>query len=102
MSRRVSQRIGGVGESGSGFVVTRKGNPVTGDRVRAHLWNVDGRHNDVAAGVFPPDVDDPTRIVVGSLHVESVDSVFGAYERQSVIEDDGRVVWVENDTIQRC
>lgn len=102
MSRRASQWIGGVGESGSGFVVTRKGNLVAGDRVRAHLWNFDGRRNDASAGVFPPDVDDPDRIVVGSLHVESVDSVFGAYERQSVIEDDGRVVWVENDTVQRC
>lgn len=94
-------RIGGIGESDSGFVVTRRGNPINGDRVRAHLWNFDGRHNDPDAATFPPDVDDPQRIVVGSLQIETVDSTFGTYERKSVIEDDGHVVWVEDDTIER-
>lgn len=101
-SSSAARRIGGIGESGSGFMSTRNSDPVSGDRVRAHLWNFDGRHNDVAAGIFPPDVDDPNRIVVGSLYIESVDSAFGTYERQSVVEDDGHVVWVEEDTVELC
>lgn len=85
---------------GDDIQTTRTSPVVTGDRVRAHLWNFDGRHNDVDAGVFPPDVDDPDRIVVGVLHVETVQSAFDAYERWTVIEDDGRFVWVESETVE--
>lgn len=79
----------------------RTGDASNGDRVRAQLWNFDGRHDDVDAGVFPPDVDDPTVVVVGRLVMETVDSAFGSYERYSVVEDDGSIQWVEQDTIEQ-
>ncbi len=74
--------------------------PAPGDRVRAHLWNFDGRHNDIEAGVSPPDVDDPRREVIGELICETVDSAFGVYERHIVIEDNGRITYVEPSTIR--
>ncbi|WP_448221194.1 hypothetical protein [Gordonia iterans] len=74
---------------------------IDGARVRAHLWNFDGRHTDVAGGVYPPDVADPLRVVVGELRIEEVDSVFGAYTRFSVIEDTGHINWVEEDTVEQ-
>ncbi|QZE10794.1 HNH endonuclease [Gordonia phage ChisanaKitsune] len=75
--------------------------PSNGDRVSANLWNFDGRHNDIEAGVFPPDVDDPTRTVVGRLVMEVVDSPFGSYERSLVVEDDGLISFVEPETVQQ-
>ena len=78
-----------------------KANASNGDRVRARLWNFDGRHNSEDAGVYPPDVDDPTVWVVGRLVLETVDSAFGKYERATVIGDDGTIRWVEEDTIEQ-
>lgn len=72
-----------------------------GDRVSAHLWNFDGRHDDIEAGVFPPDVDDSNRTVVGILTMETVDSPFGSYDRCLVIEDDGLISFVEPETIEQ-
>ena len=79
----------------------RTGTASNGDRIRAQLWNFDGRHNDVDAGVFPPDVDDPSRVVVGRLVMETVQSIFGTYERCSVVEDDGSIEWIERGTIEQ-
>lgn len=72
-----------------------------GDRVSANLWNFDGRHNDIVRGVFPPDVDDPNRTVVGILTMETVESPFGTYDRCLVIEDDGLTSFVEPETIEQ-
>lgn len=73
--------------------------PVSGDRVEANLFNFDGRHND-GDNIWPPDVDDPTAQVVGTLLVESVKSAFGDYERMTVIADDGAVSFVEPATVR--
>lgn len=75
------------------------GAPTNGDRVRAHLFNYDGRYN--TGEVFAPDVDDPNAIVVGRLIIEIVESAFGEYTRHVVIEDDGRYVFVEEDSIEK-
>ncbi|AZS07881.1 hypothetical protein SEA_KABOCHA_28 [Gordonia phage Kabocha] len=75
--------------------------PSNGDRVSANLWNFDGRHNDIEAGVFPPDVEDPNRTVVGRLVMEVVESPFGSYERSLVVEDDGLISFVEPETVQQ-
>lgn len=72
-----------------------------GARVRARLWNFDGRHNDVSGGVYPPDVADPLRTVVGELRIEEVDSAFGPYTRLSVVEETGHITWIEEDTVEQ-
>lgn len=72
-----------------------------GDRVQANLFNFDGRHNDAECNVFPPDVDNVDRKVVGRLVVREVESDFGTYTQHFVIGDDGRIVFVEENTIEK-
>jgi len=69
--------------------------PRTNDRVQAHLFNYDGRRENI----FPPDVDNPNELQVGTLLVEEVDSAWGTYTRHAVICDDGGWQAVEPDTI---
>lgn len=68
-----------------------------GDRVSAQLFNFDGRHNN-GDNIWPPDVLDVTKQVVGTLVIEDVDSAFGEYERMAVIGDDGDRNFIEPDT----
>ena len=77
-----------------------QGQPSTGDRVTAHLWNYDGRHNDVEAGVYPPDVEDAEKTIVGTLYVEEVDSLFGKYTRHVIVGDNGEVRHIEEESIE--
>ena len=55
--------------------------PRTNDRVQAHLFNYDGRRENI----FPPDVENPNKLHVGTLLVEEVDSAWGTYTRHAVI-----------------
>jgi hypothetical protein len=70
--------------------------PRTGDRVRANLFNFDGRR---LPNTFPPDVDDPLEIQVGRLIVEEVGSAWGSYTRHAIVRDDGAIREIEPDTI---
>jgi len=69
--------------------------PRTHDRVQAHLFNYDGRREHM----YPPDVDDPEELLIGTLYIEGVDSAWGGYTRHAVILDDGAFREVEPDTI---
>jgi len=69
--------------------------PRTHDRVQAHLFNYDGRREHM----YPPDVDDPEKLLIGTLYIEGVDSAWGGYTRHAVILDDGAFREVEPDTI---
>jgi len=69
--------------------------PRTNDRVQAHLFNYDGRRENI----FPPDVDNPNELQVGTLLVEEVDSAWGTYTRHAVIVDNRGWQAVEPDTI---
>jgi len=69
--------------------------PRTHDRVQAHLFNYDGRREHM----YPPDVDDPEELLIGTLYIEGVGSVWGGYTRYAVILDDGAFREVEPDTI---
>lgn len=75
--------------------------PPNGTLVSANLWNFDGRHNDHAAGVYPPDVSNPNEVLIGVLVKETVNSAFGTYERYRIVGDDGRFNWAEESTIKR-
>ena len=66
------------------------GAPQNGDRARARLWNFDGRHNDLAAGIYPPDVVQPHELQVGTLIIQNADSAWGSYERHLIRRDDAR------------
>lgn len=68
----------------------------SGDRVRAQLFNFDGRR---LPQTYPPDVDDPHEIQVGTLVVEEVDSAWGSYNRYAIVRDDGALREIEPDTI---
>ena len=88
------------------WAIDDDGNPVTprrlgsNGRVRARLWNFDGRHND-SPGVVPLGVDDRDRVVEGELFIEDVNTPF--VEVQFLVaEDDGQLTLVEEDTIERC
>jgi len=67
----------------------------THDRMQAHLFNYDGRRDNM----YPPDVDNPEELLIGSLYIEGVDSAWGDYTRHAVILDDGAFREVEPDTI---
>jgi len=69
--------------------------PRTHDRVQAHLFNHDGRREHM----YPPDVDNPEELLIGTLYIEGVDSAWGGYTRHAVILDDGAFREVEPDTI---
>jgi len=69
--------------------------PRTHDRVQAHLFNYDGRREHM----YPPDVDDPEELLIGTLYIEGVCSAWGGYTRHAVILDDGAFREVEPDTI---
>ncbi len=69
--------------------------PRTHDRVQAHLFNYDGRREHM----YPPDVDDPEELLIGTLYIEGVGSAWGGYTRHAVILDDGAFREVEPDTI---
>lgn len=71
--------------------------PRTHDRVQAHLFNYDGRRDNM----YPPDpdVDNPEELLIGTLYIEGVDSAWGGYTRHAVILDDGAFREVEPDTI---
>lgn len=49
--------------------------------------------------MYPPDVDDPEELLIGTLYIEGVDSAWGVYARHAVILDDGAFREVEPDTI---
>lgn len=74
--------------------------PQQGDRVTAHLWNFDGRWNDIEAGVFPPDVDDPGEIIVGTLLITTRPNLWGTRTDWYVTQENGLTQLVEPETVQ--
>lgn len=71
------------------------GTPQDGDRVRARLWNFDGRDNDLPGGIYPPDLDRPRELQVGTLVIEIAASAWGSYQRHLMRRDDGTIRFIE-------
>lgn len=69
--------------------------PHTGEYIAAHLFNFDGRRRHM----YPPDVDDPHELQIGTLIIEDVGSAWGGYTRYAVRRDDGCLREIEPDTI---